>query len=57
MKNLNVLMYVFKAVMILYFLWHWVACGWFYINDRIEFDIYEITWMKVFDLKNKTMGQ
>jgi hypothetical protein len=36
LKNLNVLIIVIKAIMILFLLLHWTSCAWGFINARIE---------------------
>ena len=36
MKNLSIFMYICKTILILFLLWHWTACFWFFINHRIE---------------------
>lgn len=55
MKNLSVLMYTFKAIIILFLLWHWTSCGWYFINYRIEHEIYELTWLKSFKLDERSI--
>lgn len=46
-------MFIIKAILILYLLWHWTACFWFFMNKRIELEIYENTWYDTFKLGNK----
>ena len=51
MKNLNVLIFITKAVMILFFLWHWTACVWAFINIKVDPLYYETYWLNEFNLE------
>ena len=55
LKTMNIFMYIMKTILILYLLWHWTACFWFFINKRIEPDLYEFTWHKVFRMDEKDL--
>jgi hypothetical protein len=37
-------------------LWHWTSCLWYFVN-LLEYNSYELTWIKKFDLLNKTISQ
>ena len=41
-------------MLLLYFLWHWTACLWYFINSNIEKD-WDHCWMKDHGLQNKTI--
>lgn len=56
LKNYSISMVVFKAFMFLALLWHWTSCIWFFINI-LEYDTYEITWIKNFNLFSMTLTQ
>ena len=56
LKNLNVLLFTFKAALLMYLLWHWTSCVWYFIN-RVEHNLYEITWVKTFNVHLKTVGE
>jgi hypothetical protein len=44
MKNHYVLMYITKALLILFLLWHWTGCIYFFLNEKIEIEIYKESW-------------
>ena len=56
-KNQSLIMFIFKAILIGFLLWHWTTCAWFFINYRIENDLYELTWLKNFNILQRTYGQ
>jgi hypothetical protein len=58
LKNLNVLIIVIKAIMILFLLLHWTTCAWGFLNVRIEGNYYETTWFKTmrFEEDDKSIG-
>ena len=44
LKNLSIFMYIMKAILILFLLWHWTSCFWLYINRKIEPDLNIQSW-------------
>jgi hypothetical protein len=55
LKTLNLFMYILKTILILFLLWHWTACFWFFINKRIELGLYENNWYNTFKLYEKDL--
>ena len=56
-KQLNIFMFVMKTVIILYLLWHWTSCAWFFVNRVIEPNIYDETWYSTFDMNNRNVAE
>lgn len=57
LKNLNIFMYIMKAILILFLLWHWTSCFWVYINRRVEPDLYENSWYSTFKIESMSVGE
>ena len=51
MKNLSIFMYIVKAILILFLLWHWTSCFWVYINRKIEPALHLHSWFEEFELE------
>jgi hypothetical protein len=56
LKDYSLFMVVFKAFMFLMILWHWVSCSWYLINV-FEYDSFEVTWVKQFNIYGKLLSQ
>merc|ERR1719232_1079480 len=56
LKNFQFVMSGLKAALVLYFLGHWMACAWHFLNIVIE-DGYETTWATSNGLEKKTIGE
>jgi len=56
LKSYNILMYIAKSILFLFFLGHWTNCWWFYINRVVEplYD-FETSWLEEFDLLSRTI--
>ena len=57
LKNMHILMYIFKSLLNLFLLWHWTSCTWYYLNKRIESELFEDTWYRRFNLQEQSLGQ
>ena len=57
MKNLHILIYMFKAFLVLFLLWHWTACGFFYLNKWIVNYAHLDNWGERFDILHKTLAE
>ena len=51
LKKHNLIMHIIKAFLLLYFLWHWTACLWYFMNSNLEEG--ENTWRNKHQLSDK----
>jgi hypothetical protein len=56
LKRLSIFMYIVKAILILFLLWHWTSCFWVFINRKIEHDLHLHSWIEEFELEHHGPG-
>jgi len=56
LKRHNVIMHIIKAILLLYFLWHWTACLWFFINSQIEKEG-ALSWIEYHGLRTRPLKE